>query len=122
LKDDPPTLDSLTSPNNNVVLVVGSELVYTEETGKACVHLMIRLLQHYPELEIWIVQVADRYGWWDIVVPTLQLNDICVDSIPMAPEIHNVAMRMVPMGGALDRHAYQAFCIYNNKKKQPLAS
>jgi hypothetical protein len=79
---------------------------------------MVRLLQQYPDIEIWIVQVADRYGWWDIVVPTLHHNDICVETIPIVPEIHQMAMRMVPMGGALDRHAYGAFCISNKKKKK----
>ena len=126
-KEDSPAHEALQpNNNNNVVLVVGSELVYTEETAKACVHLLIRLLQQYPDVEIWIVQVVDRYGWWDIVVPTLhqQNDDICVDSIPLTPEIHNRAMRMVPMGGALDRHAYGAFCIYNKQtnNSKPLTS
>jgi len=111
-KDDQPTngLDA----EDDVVLVVGSELVYTEETGNACVNLLLNLLSRYPNIEIWILQVSDRYGWWDIVVPTLLTQqNISVDSIPLAPQIHEMASKMIQMGGALDRHAYEAFCIHN---------
>lgn len=105
----------LTPPDDDdeeVVLVIGSELVYTQETADACVHLLLRLLEQYPHLEIWIVQVTDRFGWWETVDPTLLEHNICVDSIPIPAEIHDLATTMIPMGGALDRHAYGAFCIY----------
>jgi Lysine methyltransferase len=99
-------------PKDNVVLVVGSELVYTKETADACVGLLLRLLRTYPDVEIWNVQVSDRYGWWEIVVPVLQQNEIHVDKVPIAPEVHDMAMDMVQMGGTLDRYAYGAFCIH----------
>jgi hypothetical protein len=110
-KDDQPS-HGLNPEEDNVHLVVGSELVYTKETGDACVKLLLLLLRQYPDVEIWIVQVSDRYGWWEVVVPTLHQNEICVDTIPIAPEIHDMAMGLVAMGGALDRHAYEAFCIH----------
>jgi hypothetical protein len=97
-KDDHPTTPHNNNNNNNnnklvqpddqdhdVVLVIGSELVYTKETATACANLMVRLLQQYPDIEIWIVQVADRYGWWDIVVDTPSQRDLCGDN-PHCPQ------------------------------------
>lgn len=107
-------VSSQLSPDE-VLLVIGSELVYTQETAEACVQLLLRLLNKHPAVEIWIVQVTDRFGWWEIVVPTLSKNHVCVTSIPILPEHHELACTMVPMGGTLDRHAYGAFCIHNQK-------
>jgi hypothetical protein len=109
-KDDQPSNGLL--PNDDVVLVIGSELVYTRETAEACVDLLVRLVSQYPHAMILIVQVSDRYGWWDIVVPTLQKGNISVDSIPLSSEIHDMAAKMIHMGGTLNRDAYGAFCIH----------
>ncbi len=100
---------------DEVVLVIGSELVYTQETANACIQLLLRLLEQYPNVEIWISQVSDRFGWWETVVPTLVKNQICVDSVPIPMESHNLAATMIPMGGTLDRHAYGIFCIHRKK-------
>ena len=97
---------------DDVVLVIGSKLVYTQETAEACVQLLLRLRNNHPAVEIWIVQVTDRLGWWDIVVPTLENNHVVVKSIPILLQHHEMASTMVPMGGTLDRHVYGAFCIH----------
>jgi hypothetical protein len=92
-------------------LVIGSELVYTQETALACTKLLLRLLQRNPKVSIWIVQVTERFGWTEICVPTLESSNISVRSIPITSEIHDMASTMISMGGTLDRHAYGAFCI-----------
>lgn len=98
---------------DEVVLVIGSELVYTKDTAEACVKLLLRLLNSYPDTEIWIVQVSDRFGWREIVVPTLEKSNIYVESIGLSAELHDLASSLVQLGGTLDRHAYGAFCIHN---------
>lgn len=109
--DDHPTNGLL--PTDEVVLVIGSELVYTRETADACVNLLLRLLEQYPSVEIWIIQVTDRFGWSEIVIPTLLKNQICVDSVPIPIELHDLAATMIPMGGTLDRHSFGAYCFHN---------
>ena len=47
----------------NLDLVIGSELVYNDVTAHALLKLIKKLLGRNPNIEIWIVQVMDRYGW-----------------------------------------------------------
>jgi predicted nicotinamide N-methyase len=109
----------LLGEQEDIRLVIGSELVYTEATARACTQLLLRLLQRHPRIQIWVVQVTDRYGWTEIVIPTLeQQQQQCatvVRSVPISSEIHDLAATMIPMGGTLDRHAYGAFCISNKE-------
>jgi len=95
-------------------VVIGSELVYTRETALALVKVLLALLDRNPAVTIWIVQVTDRYGWSEIVIPALEREErINIESIPLTYEMHEVASTMIPMGGALDRYAFGAFCITN---------
>lgn len=95
-------------------VVVGSELVYTRETALALVKILLALLDRNPTVTIWIVQVTDRYGWSEIVIPALEREErINIESIPLTYEMHEVASTMIPMGGALDRYAFGAFRISN---------
>jgi predicted nicotinamide N-methyase len=114
--------DSVLSSQATIDLVIGSELVYTSETAHALVKILFRLLDDNPYIQIWIVQVIDRYGWSEIVLPTLlqaqsshnnTKHKIHIQSIPISWTIHDMASSMIPMGGTLDRHAYGAFCITN---------
>ena len=57
--------------NIDIDLVIGSELVYSDITANALLKLLKRLLSQNPNIQIWIVQVIDRYGWLDIVLPGL---------------------------------------------------
>lgn len=99
---------------NSIDLVIGSELVYTHETGEACSRMLEELLTNNNNIDIWVVQVTDRYGWLDIVVPHLEcLKEVSVDSVPISNDTHALAATMIPMGGTLDRHAYGAFHIYS---------
>lgn len=97
-----------------VDLVLGSELVYTEETAIACCNLLESLLNTKCGMDIWIVQVTDRYGWLDIVVPRLEsVKGVSILPVPISADAHKLASSMMPMGGAMDRYAYGAFCISN---------
>ena len=121
LNDNDDDEDSDDDDNNNnkildgVDLVIGSELVYTESTGRALLKILKLILRTNPNVVIWIVQVFDRYGWTEIVLPGLD-NDSSVhielyDTIPI--DIHQVASTLIPMGGTLDRYAFGAVCIKN---------
>ncbi len=95
-------------------LVIGSELVYTQETAIALVKILLALLDRNPAVKIWIVQVTDRYGWKEIVIPALESKKtVRIENIPLSYDIHEIASTMIPMGGALDRYAFGAFCISN---------
>mmetsp|Transcript_3959 Transcript_3959/g.9444 ORF Transcript_3959/g.9444 Transcript_3959/m.9444 type:complete len:347 (-) Transcript_3959:135-1175(-) len=99
-------------------IVVGSELVYTRETGLALVKILFALLDRNPAVKIWIVQVTDRYGWKEIVIPALESKKkIRIEKIALAYEVHEIASTMIPMGAALDRYAFGAFCISNTTNK-----
>lgn len=101
---------------HSIDLVIGSELVYTQETGEACSRMLEGLLKNSPHVDIWVVQVTDRYGWLDIVVPHLQsLEDVSVVSVPISSDTHTLASSLIPMGGTLDRHAYGAFRIHKRR-------
>ena len=103
---------SSTTTTTTVDLVIGSELVYTVETANALCNLLEEMLLESPSIKIWIVQVTDRFGWMDIVVPRLEsLQGVTVQSYAISSDIHDLACTMIPMGGTLDRHAYGAFCI-----------
>ena len=97
---------------HSIDLVIGSELVYTQETGQACSKMLEGLLKNNPNVDIWVVQVTDRFGWLDIVVPRLEsLEDVSVVAIPISSDTHTLAASMIPFGGTGDRHAYGAFHI-----------
>jgi hypothetical protein len=106
--------------NMHVDLVIGSELVYTQETAQACSDILLRLLrENSNNIQIWIVQVTDRFGWMDFVIPTLEASGTArVQTFqPISAEIHDLAATLIPMGGTLDRHAYGAFCITRKRQE-----
>lgn len=91
-------------------VVIGSELVYTKETAHALVNILTKLLVYNDAIDIWIVQVTDRSGWQEIVVPAMEAHpEVTVETIPLTWHIHEMACSMIPMGGALDRHAFGAY-------------
>ncbi|KAG7347502.1 lysine methyltransferase [Nitzschia inconspicua] len=95
-------------------VVLGSELVYTEETATALVKILLTLLKRNSGVSIWIVQVTDRHGWSEIVLPTLESHPgVIVDTIPLTRELHDTARTLVPMGGALDQYAFGAVKVSN---------
>eukprot|EP00934_Nitzschia_sp_Nitz4_P006961 Nitzschia sp. Nitz4//scaffold130_size63480//15354//16310//NITZ4_006242-RA/size63480-processed-gene-0.77-mRNA-1//1//CDS//3329535168//6951//frame0 len=100
---------------DEVALVLGSELVYTKETAQACLKILQRLLKDHPNVEIWIVQVTDRFGWMEVIVPALEAAGVLLESIPISMDIHSMAETMIPMGGTLDRYAYGCVRIRNQK-------
>lgn len=61
--------------NDDIQLVIGSELVYTKETAIAFIHIVTELIKKNPNVEIWVVQVTDRFGWNEIVLPTFMDDD-----------------------------------------------
>lgn len=93
-------------------VVIGSELAYTEDTATALANLLSTLLNRNANVSIWIVQVIDRCGWNEIVLPSLESQpDVAVEIIPLGLDVHDTASKMVPMGGALDRYAFGAVKI-----------
>jgi predicted nicotinamide N-methyase len=99
---------------DSVDLVIGSELVYSQETAMACSKLLEDLLTNKKCIHIWVVQVTDRYGWLDIVVPRLEaVKGVSVVALPISSDAHDLASSMLSTGGTLDRNAFGAFCISN---------
>jgi len=97
-------------------LVVGSELVYTEETAIACAAVITRLLHDNPNLTVLIIQVTDRPGFETHFLPLLQTNFVVRVQQPLDAELHEAASRTVAgvgeqLGGTLDRFAYGACWI-----------
>jgi hypothetical protein len=99
-----------------VDVVIGSELVYTDETATSCTNLLLHLLQRNRNIVIFIVQVTDRYGWNQVLVPRLQQAGASIQQLPLSTEIHDVALTLIAQGGGtLDPHAYGAFVIQNEQ-------
>jgi hypothetical protein len=93
-------------------IVIGSELVYSTETATALAKMLSVLLQRNPHAEIWIVQVIDRHGWNDIVIPSLQSQpNFKIEHIPLTWDIHDTAGGLMQMGGVLDHYAFGAVRI-----------
>jgi predicted nicotinamide N-methyase len=120
--DDDDDDDEFKSNNKDMLsadIVIGSELAYTEETANALVKIILKLLERNPNVQIWIVQVTDRYGWSEIVIPVLESkknNHIKIENIPLTCDIHEKASKMIQMGGVGgvgDRFAFGAVCISN---------
>jgi predicted nicotinamide N-methyase len=103
--------DSLDSSVLSLDLVIGSELVYTQETATACMDLLVHLLERHPKLKIVIVQVTDRFGWNEIMVPRLESVGARISQLSLSSETHEVASTMIQYGDTLDVSAYGAFVI-----------
>ena len=71
---DETALQSLPTPLG-IDALVGSELVYSPETGHACATLLKRLLRQYPNLQCYLVQVHDRPGWQTFLHTLLSKQD-----------------------------------------------
>jgi hypothetical protein len=105
-------------------LVIGSELVYTTETARACANSVAFLLERYPRLLVVIIQVIHRDGWSNVFLPLLREHDassnttttrnivIHEECIPV--DCDTMARGMIPAGGTLDRFDFGACYIYNS--------
>ena len=82
--------------------IIGAELVYTPEGGKACVGCVDRLLERFPQATVTIVQVTDREGWNEVFVPAMEVKYRVRQEVVPA-DCHDEARRMVEHGGSLDR-------------------
>ena len=102
--------------STSIDMVIGSELVYTEETATSCSNLLLYLLKQYPEIVILIVQVTDRFGWNEIVIPRLEARRAKIQRLPLSAITHSLASSMIMQGGTLDAFAYGAFLIRNKKE------
>jgi hypothetical protein len=83
-----------------------SELVYTPTTAKACLHALLHWTATCPTALICILQVTDREGWTDILVPGLQEAGLYVRQECVDADHDAVAEQLVPRGGTLDRFAF----------------
>jgi predicted nicotinamide N-methyase len=94
-------------------LIVGSELVYTDETSAACALLLKNLLDRNPQARVAIIQVFDRPGWSEFL--TL-LSDKAIRIVqPLPPEWHDRAAKMIRKEalGTLSRDDY-GLCLLAN--------
>lgn len=97
----------------SVDLVLGSELVYTDDTAVACAAVVTRLLRDNPKLVVLIIQVMDRPGFETTCLPILQKDfEVRVEQ-PLDAELHDLASSVVVLGGTLDRFVYGACWIRN---------
>jgi predicted nicotinamide N-methyase len=103
--------DSLDSSVLSLDLVIGSELVYTQETATACTDQLVHLLERHPKLRVVIVQVTDRFGWNEILVPRLESVGARISQLSLSSETHELASTMIQFGGAFDDFTYGAFVI-----------
>lgn len=110
--NDPSSLQN--KDNNNLQLVIGSELVYTHETAQACAKVVLSILQQHINVLVFILQVTDRDGWKNVFLPTLrehenvQVLEESVDDF----DLHQVAGQLIPAGGTLDRFAFGGCYVF----------
>jgi hypothetical protein len=101
-------------------LVIGSELIYTEETARSCAAVVMHLLQVNPTLLILILQVTDRPGFETHFLPLLYDLHVRIQQ-PLDAELHEAAALVVAsagdkLGGTLDRFAY-GLCWIKRKEQ-----
>lgn len=102
---------------SQVQLVIGSELVYNNETAQACAQVVCSLMKQNPHVLIIIIQVSDRDGWSNMFIPRLRQHDNLVvkESVLSDPFLHERASELVPFGGTLNRDDYSLCYIYSNQ-------
>ncbi|CAB9504541.1 expressed unknown protein [Seminavis robusta] len=107
---------SLQQSSGGLQLVVGSELVYTHATAKACAQVVLSILDHSPNVLVFILQVTDRDGWNNVFLPKLRekehLQVISEEDGIHDSDLHELAMTLIPPGGTLDRFAYGGVFIF----------
>jgi predicted nicotinamide N-methyase len=94
-------------------LIVGSELVYTDETSAACALLLKNLLARNRQARVVIIQVFDRPGWSEFLS---FLSDKAIRIVqPLPPEWHDRAVKMIRKEalGTLSRDDY-GLCLIAN--------
>jgi predicted nicotinamide N-methyase len=102
-------------------LVIGSELIYTEETARSCAAVVTHLLQkNNPKLLIVILQVTDRPGFETHFLPLLHDLHVRIQQ-PLDAELHEAASLLVASAGdklvgTLDRCAY-GLCWIRRKEQ-----
>jgi hypothetical protein len=96
-----------------VQIIFGSELVYTPATGQTCAHCILHLLTCFPHAHVVLVQLTDRDGWYSDFHTTVQASklNIHVKEYPVPWDIDDMARRLVPLGGSLDRFDFAICCI-----------
>ena len=111
----------LSGQTTKIQLVVGSELVYTNDTAQACAKVVLALLTQHPDALVFILQVVDRDGWTNEFLPTILKhgNFVVKEESIQNSELHDVASSIIPQGGTLDRFAFGACYIFN--KANPVA-
>ena len=101
---------------SSLQLVIGSELVYTQETtAHACAQVVLSILHQHPDVLVFILQVTDRDGWKNVFLPALRGHaDIKVVEEPMEDfSLHQVGSQLIPPGGTLDRFAFGGCFIFS---------
>jgi len=102
-----------------VQLVVGSELVYTTSTAKACAKIVTQLLERNPrEAFVVLVQTTDRDGWEDAFLPEIRAHpDLVAEVDVVDADLHVAASTLIKRGGTLDGFDFGTCCIYHRSNR-----
>ena len=90
--------------NNELQLVIGSELVYNVQTARSCAKTIIQFLQANPNVLVIIVNNTNREGWDTTFLPTIYktLGIRYVLEALKNSHLHNVASNFIRPGGTLN--------------------
>ena len=105
----------LAKQTQKLQLVFGSELVYTGETAKACINIVLEVLGANPDALVFILQVTDRDGWSNVFLPSLYKKpflQVLEESMENS-DLHELAGTIIPPGGTLDRFAFGGCYIFH---------
>jgi Lysine methyltransferase len=101
-------------------LVIGSELIYNHETAHACIKIVLQLLRDHPNVLVVLVQMTDREGWDTIFLPTLlyqqqsKLNIVMESSI-LRSDLYELACKLIQPGGTLNPLCDYTICYIRNE-------
>jgi hypothetical protein len=96
-------------------LVVGSEVIYTQETSRLMANVVSLLLQHSRNAHVIILQVMDRPGWSDFVIEISASYNVSILQ-PLPPEWHEAGVKLMAAqiaSGTLARLTYGLCWIRN---------
>lgn len=88
---------------NSIQLIIGSELVYTQQTGEACLCIVRSFIRRNCNILIVVVQIADRNGWDSVFLEGLRAEEaVAVEIERPSREHHATASSWVVPGGTLN--------------------
>lgn len=109
----PDTLEQLVPSTASLPLVIGSELVDSQETAWACSKMVSRILHQHEETLVVLIQVVDREGWSNTFLPSLRQQGFVVKEQDILDDsLHDRASLWIRHGGTLDRFDFGSCYIH----------